>query len=84
MLFASCGEAAEVSGTATTSQSPEEQIGDISGDFNILVVGNQEWNDFDADENDEALVDIAIYERNKELENVYYNIGGYKDEIGYI
>lgn len=70
-VFSSCSEATETSAIATTSQSPKEQIGDISGDFNILVVGNQEWNDFAAEESDEALVDIAIYERNKELENKY-------------
>ncbi|MBQ4151394.1 MAG: extracellular solute-binding protein [Clostridia bacterium] len=75
LAFASCKENSDktpsggtVSGNAI---SGAEEIGDISGDFNILVVGNQEWNDFSAEETDTALVDIAIYERNKLMESTY-------------
>ncbi len=71
-FLTSCSDTAQnVDVTASVTEAQEPQIGDISGNFNILVVGNQEWNDFDAEESDEALVDIAIYERNKELENNY-------------
>ncbi len=71
-LLSSCGTAESTNDVVTTSAVDlEPQIGDISGEFRFIVAGNQEWNDFSADENSEALVDIAIYERNKKIENEY-------------
>ncbi|MBQ4151201.1 MAG: hypothetical protein IJC81_05305 [Clostridia bacterium] len=46
----------------TALPTPEE-IGDISGKFNILVSGNWDWNDFEAEETSDDLIQIAIYER---------------------
>ena len=71
MIFASCGTVASTTEAVTSASESEAEIGDISGEFRFVVAGNQEWNDFSADENSEALVDIAIYERNKKIENEY-------------
>ncbi|MBQ8837255.1 MAG: extracellular solute-binding protein [Clostridia bacterium] len=44
---------------------------DISGEFNILVSGNMERNDFDADESATTTVDVAIYRRNEAIKQAY-------------
>lgn len=48
-----------------------EEIGDISGDFYILVAGNWEWNDFEATGNGENIIDSAIYKRNQYISDKY-------------
>lgn len=50
--------------------SPEE-IGDISGDFNILVSGNYARNDFKSDDEGGTAVETAIYRRNMYIKDTY-------------
>lgn len=82
-LLVSCGDTtpAVTTGnaenvTAVTNNDPSTpdlptaaEIGDISGDFHFLVAGNWAWNDYEAEEESSELVEIAIYERNKQMED---------------
>lgn len=76
-LFAACGKDTPDTTSDSTTASTEatrdpnapdfdaDSIGDISGDFNILVSGNYARNDF-ADENGEGTaVQNAVYRRNE-------------------
>ncbi len=58
----------ETNDSSTPDIPTPGEIGDISGDFHFLVAGNWAWNDYEADEESSELVDIAIYERNKQME----------------
>lgn len=85
LSFAACGEKPVTEATtsadtvATTEVKdpnlpelpPLEEIGDISGDFNILVVGNYAWNDFNSDGEQGTAVDTAVYRRNMYLKEKY-------------
>ena len=74
---------AETTGTAVTNapvttadpNAPNlpdvEEIGDISGDFNILVAGNWDWNDFASEGESGTVVDAAIYRRNEYIREKY-------------
>ncbi|MBQ4598506.1 MAG: extracellular solute-binding protein [Clostridia bacterium] len=69
---------AVVTTEATTTADPNapelptpEEIGDISGDFHILVAGNWEWNDFQSEGEDSSVVDSAIYRRNAYMSEKY-------------
>ena len=44
---------------------------DISGDFNILVSGNMERNDFEASEDAGTTVEVAIFRRNEAIRQAY-------------
>ncbi len=44
---------------------------DIAGDFTFLVAGNWAWNDYEAEENSENVVDIAIHRRNAGIAEKY-------------
>lgn len=48
-----------------------EELGDISGDFHVLVSGNWTWNDFEADEASSNVVETAIYRRNQYIKQKY-------------
>ena len=77
-LFAACGgntDPHETSGSVPDVTEPTveedtpdlpspEEIGDISGDFNILVSGNFARNDFQSDGEGGTAVETAIYRRN--------------------
>lgn len=70
--------AATVTTEATTTADPNapelpdaEEIGDISGDFHILVAGNWEWNDFQSEGEEGSVVDTAIYRRNAYILDKY-------------
>ncbi len=83
-LFAACGKDTPAqSGEMTTASteatkdpdapdlpSPEE-LGDLSGDFNILVSGNYARNDFAADGTEGTAVQTAIYRRNERIREKY-------------
>ncbi|MBQ8837293.1 MAG: extracellular solute-binding protein [Clostridia bacterium] len=83
--FAACGETEEVpDDTSETDNSiavtndqntPDlpaaDTLGDLSGDFHILVSGNWTWNDFAADETDTTVVETAIYRRNQYIKQKY-------------
>ena len=47
------------------------ELGDLSGDFHILVSGNWAWNDYEADENASSVVETAIYRRNQYIKEKY-------------
>ncbi len=49
----------------------QEEIGDISGDFTILVAGNWAWNDYQSEGEDGTVVDTAIYRRNAYIQEKY-------------
>ncbi|MBQ4599622.1 MAG: hypothetical protein IJB19_06890 [Clostridia bacterium] len=49
-----------------------EEIGDISGDFHILVSGNWAWNDYASEGEEGTVIESAIYKRNQ---NMYENYG---------
>lgn len=82
--LASCGED-EVENTgdipdATVAQSNDsltpdlpdaETLGNLSGDFHILVSGNWTWNDFEASETDTTVVETAIFRRNQYIKEKY-------------
>ncbi len=82
-LLVSCGEETPASttvsvGTETAPKDPNmpdfldaEAIGDISGEFPILVAGNWAWNDYESAGEDGTVVDTAIYRRNKFMEETY-------------
>ena len=84
-LFAACGsketENSNVDAPSTTpletedSDAPSlpsvEEIGDISGDFHILVSGNWAWNDYASEGEEGSVVDAAIYRRNQYILNKY-------------
>ena len=84
-LFAACGsketENSNVDAPSTTpletedSDAPSlpsvEEIGDISGDFHILVSGNWAWNDYASGGEEGSVVDAAIYRRNQYILNKY-------------
>lgn len=48
-----------------------EEIGDISGEFYVLVSANWEWNDFEAEDEGENVVEAAIYKRNQYILDKY-------------
>ena len=48
-----------------------EEIGDISGDFHILVAGNWAWNDYESDGTEGTVIDSAIYRRNQYIKEKY-------------
>ena len=77
-LFAACGkdDTPDVSTDSTTASTeatknpnaPDfdpETLGDISGDFNILVSGNYARNDFAAESGEGTAVQNAVYRRNE-------------------
>lgn len=92
-MFAACGDEKTPAGTTASSEetvetkdpntpdlpSPEE-IGDISGEFRILVAGNYAFNDFKSEGEEGTAVDTAIYRRNAYLKDKY-NIDVTYDEI---
>ena len=47
------------------------ELGDISGDFNILVAGNWDWNDFESEGEEGTVVDAAIFRRNEYIREKY-------------
>jgi hypothetical protein len=47
------------------------ELGDISGEFHVLVSGNWAWNDFEADETDTTVVETAIFRRNQYIKQKY-------------
>ena len=64
--------------TAVTTKDPAapdlpspEEIGDISGDFTILVAGNYAWNDFQSEGESGTVIDSAIYRRNQYMKDTY-------------
>ena len=64
--------------TALTTKDPNtpdlpsaEEIGDISGDFTILVAGNYAWNDFRSEGESGTVIDTAIYRRNQYMKDTY-------------
>ena len=78
-VFASCGgsssdvEATNSGNTVTRDPKlpaiPEDL--DISGDFNILVSGNMERNDYEAAEDAATTVEVAIFRRNEAIRQAY-------------
>ena len=77
-LFAACGkddtpDTTSDSSTASTEATKDpsapdfdpDTIGDISGDFNILVSGNYARNDFAAESGEGTAVQNAVYRRNE-------------------
>ena len=84
-LFAACGgntDPNETSGSVPDVTEPiveedtpdlpsPEEIGDISGDFNILVSGNFARNDFQSDGEGGTAVETAIYRRNMYIKDKY-------------
>ncbi|MBD8959830.1 MAG: hypothetical protein EGQ82_05115, partial [Clostridiales bacterium] len=92
-MFAACGDDKAPAVTTASSEetvvtkdpntpdipSPEE-IGDISGEFRILVAGNYAFNDFKSEGEEGTAVDTAIYRRNAYLKDKY-NIDIAYDEI---
>ena len=92
-MFAACG--GEKTPAVTTASSEEtvvtkdpntpdiptpEEIGDVSGEFKILVAGNYAFNDFKSEGEEGTAVDTAIYRRNAYLKDKY-NIDITYDEI---
>lgn len=84
LSFAACGEkpvtdmttaettaATEVKDPNAPDLPSPEEIGDISGDFNVLVVGNYAWNDFKSEGEEGTAVDSAVYRRNMYLKEKY-------------
>lgn len=85
-VFAACGEdkpatvtqsTVETTTAATTADptAPNipsaEELGDISGDFHILVSGNWTWNDYASEGEDGTVIDAAIYRRNQYMLETY-------------
>ena len=83
-LFAACGkdDTPDVSTDSTTASTeatkdpnaPDfdpDTVGDISGDFNILVSGNYARNDFAADGTEGSAVQNAVYRRNEYMREKY-------------
>lgn len=76
-LFAACGKDTPDTTSDSTTASTEatrdpnapdfdaDSIGDISGDFNILVSGNYARNDFAAENGEGTAVQNAVYRRNE-------------------
>lgn len=76
-LFAACGKDSPDTTSDSTTASTEatrdpnapdfdaDSIGDISGDFNILVSGNYARNDFAAENGEGTAVQNAVYRRNE-------------------
>lgn len=76
-LFAACGKDSPDTTSDSTTASTEatrdpnapdfdaDSIGDISGDFNILVSGNYARNDFAAENDEGTAVQNAVYRRNE-------------------
>lgn len=76
-LFAACGKDTPDTTSDSTPASTEatrdpnapdfdaDSIGDISGDFNILVSGNYARNDFAAENGEGTAVQNAVYRRNE-------------------
>ena len=67
--FTSCDS--EQPPEVTVSGEQLRDYGDIAGDFSFLLAGNWDFNDFEADEASEEVVDKAIYERTKTIESNY-------------
>lgn len=83
-FFAACGKDDNPDASAQTTASTEEtadpnapdlpspeELGDISGDFNILVSGNYARNDFDAEADEGTAVQNAIFRRNEYMREKY-------------
>lgn len=78
-LFAACGKDTPDTTSDSTTASTEatrdpnapdfdaDSIGDISGDFNILVSGNYARNDFAAENGEGSAVQNAVYRRNESM-----------------
>lgn len=92
-MFAACGKenapdvttasteaAAETKDSSKPDLPTPEELGDISGDFRILVAGNYAFNDFKSEGEEGTAVDTAIYRRNASLKDKY-NIDIKYDEI---
>lgn len=76
--LAACGDGeAEVTDGDKSAETRDPNLPDIpedlnlSGDFNILVSGNMNRNDFEADENSSTTVEVAIYRRNEAIRQAY-------------
>lgn len=61
----------ENEGADTPDLPTVEEIGDISGEFYVLVAGNWEWNDFEAEADSTNVVESAIYKRNQYILDKY-------------
>ena len=71
----------EATGDENTPDLPAaEELGDLSGDFHVLVSGNWAWNDFEADEEDTTVVETAIFRRNQYIKQKY-NVDITNDDI---
>lgn len=83
-LFIACGDSRPAQSTEVTTATTVEttdpnvpdlptpaEIGDISGEFNILVSGNYARNDFDADGTEGTAIQNAIYRRNEKIREKY-------------
>ena len=72
---ADSGNKGNVEHAAADENTPDffdgRELGDLSGDFHILVSGNWEWNDYEADENASSVVETAIYRRNQYIKEKY-------------
>ena len=85
LLLASCGsEVAETTEAPVTTAAPETTAPandtpdlpdpttvDIAGEFNILVSGNMQVNDFAAEDDEGTAVKIAVYRRNEVIKEKY-------------
>ncbi len=66
------GENASVTADENTPDIPTaDKLGDMTGDFHVLVSGNWTWNDFEADETDTTVVETAIFRRNQYIKEKY-------------
>lgn len=69
------GEQTSATEATVDSDAPElpspDEIGDISGDFHILVAGNWAWNDYESEGTEGTVIDSAIYRRNQYIKEKY-------------
>ena len=70
-MLVACSEEVDTPDVVESTGEIVRDYGDIKGEYNILLAGNWEWNDYEADEASAELVDKAIYERNKTIESTY-------------
>jgi|GEM_PF-271494 len=81
-FFAACGKdtpntpAASVTDSVPTDPNMPDipsasELGDIGGDFHILVAGNWAWNDYESDGEEGTVIDTAIYRRNQFMQDSY-------------
>lgn len=77
--LAACGDSGKKTTTAVTVERegddvpdiPSAEELDIAGEFRILVAGNWEWNDFDAEDENGTVVESAIFKRNNYILDTY-------------